>query len=294
MMLTRLWLKILGTTKLPPRWFYPPVLPREQRAARTGPLSIEIVSHCWNYSALLAYQLDSLVRHPVRDARVTVTIYHSPEDTKTVELLELAGTHDVPNVTWNWRPIPKERLFRRSIGRNEAALASTADWVWFTDCDMTFQEGCLDSLNAALQGRTDALVYPAVEHRTMIHGGADLVSSNSLDEVRLLEAPTDVFKSYDITRATGPLQITHGDVARANGYCRDVALYQRPAESFQKATEDRFFRYLLGTQGVPIDVQGVSRIQHAEKGRYEGDSRKSGLRKAIRRVQYAWRNRSRG
>jgi hypothetical protein len=292
-MLTKPWLKFLGGSSLPPRWFFAAVLPESERQAKTGRLHVEIVSHCWQYSRLLAYQLDSLVRHPPAGTDVTMTVFYSTEDAKTVELLELAGSHSPANVRWNWQALPKEKLFRRSIGRNQAALATKADWVWFTDCDMTFQEGCLDSLSAALQGRTDALVYPRLERRTMVHTDTDLVSNNSLDEVQLLQAPTDLFKDYHITRATGPLQVTHGDVARHNGYCNDVSLYQRPAATFQKATEDRFFRYLMGTQGTPIHVEGAYRIQHVEKGRYDGETFGTRVRKAVRRVQYAWRNRSR-
>ena len=292
-MLTKLWLHLLASSPLPPRWFFPAVLSEAERQAKTGRLHVEIVSHCWQYSALLAYQLDSLIRHSPAGTDVTMTVCYSVEDEKTRELLELAGSHEVRNVRWNWHPMDKESLFRRSIGRNEAALATTADWVWFTDCDMTFQAGCLDSLSDALQGRTDALVYPRLERRTMVHTDADLVSTNSLDEVRLHEAPTELFQDYPISRATGPLQVTHGDVARKNGYCNDVAFYQQPAESFQKATEDRFFRYLMGTQGTPIDVEGAYRIQHVNKGRYDGQSFGTRVRKAVRRVQYAWRNRSR-
>jgi len=119
-------------------------------------------------------------------------------------------------------------LFRRAIGRNQAALQSTADWVWFTDCDVVFQQGCIDALNAALQSRQDALVFPCAEQRTDIYTDSDLVSQNALEKIELLQASDDLFISKTVTRATGPLQITHGDVARNNGYCRDVAFYQRP------------------------------------------------------------------
>jgi len=48
---------------------------------------------------------------------------------------------EVPNVTWNWMPFEKESLFRRGIGRNQAALNTNAHWVWFTDCDLMFRKG---------------------------------------------------------------------------------------------------------------------------------------------------------
>ena len=281
-----LLLKILAGSPVPAFWFYKGVLPRSDRQARSGKLTIEIVSHCWRYSRLLSYQLDSLIRHPIDNARVVMTVFYSAEDTSTSDLLSLAASRSVSNVEWNWQALPKEQLFRRSIGRNVAALNSSADWIWFTDCDQTFQSGCIDNLNEALQGRTDALVYPEIEFRTQAYGKEDLINQNTLEKAELLQAPMDRFQPYPVKRATGPLQITHGDVARHNGYCADVPFYQQPATQFQKATEDRVFRWLLGTQGEPVSIDGVYRIQHVEKGRYTNKGFKTRLRKQLRRLQY--------
>ena len=283
-------LKLLAGSPLPASWFYKGVLSESNRQARTGKLTIEIVSHCWGYSRLLSYQLDSLIRRPINNAHVIMTVFHSAEDTMTRELLALAASHSAPNVEWNWQPLPKKQLFRRSIGRNKAALSSTADWLWFTDCDMTFQNGCIDSLNKALQGRKDALVFPEIEYRTLAYGKQDLVNQNALDKVELLQAPIDDFQPYRISRATGPLQITHGDVARYNGYCSDVPYYQKPAAQFQKATEDRVFRWLLSTRGTPVSFNGACRIQHVEKGRYTNKGSKTRLRKLLRQLQYKLRH----
>ncbi len=263
---------------LPLRRFWPPA--ERSAEGRRGRLSIELVSHCWNYSHLLECQLGSLVAAPPRDVDVTMTVYHSQEDARTVELLELVSRRDVPGVRWDWRALPREQLFRRSIGRNHAALATEADWIWFTDCDVLFTQGCLDALGAALQGRTDPLVYPSVEL---------LTSLLTDDAVRGTEAPAlrDVAQSFEfvevpVTRAKGPLQITHGDVARANGYCRDISAYQRAEPAFAKCHEDTAFRWLLGTQGVGVPVPGLARIRHLAKGRY-GEA--GAIRRTVRRLQ---------
>lgn len=263
-----LFYKLAASGLLPARWFAPDLPRQEQREARVGALQIEIVSHCWQYSHLLVYQLSSLILNPPRDVSVVMTVFHAPQDQHTVELLAFIAGHKVPNVTWNWQPLTPQQLFRRSIGRNQAALASSADWVWFTDCDLVFAPGCLDALGAALQGRQDALVYPRQEQvTTLLRADDPLLSADAQWSVR--EVGTSEFYSRDISRATGPLQITHGDVARAVGYCRDTPFFQRPEESFAKCHEDRVFRWLLGTQGTPIDLPGVCRIRHAEKGRYK-------------------------
>ena len=267
--------------------------PEDQRTPRSGALSIEIVSHCWGYSRLLAYQLTSLIDHPITDARVRMTVFHSTEDTETVKLLEFIAQHEVPNVTWNWQVLPKEHLFRRSIGRNQAALSSDADWVWFTDCDMTFQANCLDSLNAALQGRQDALVHPHIESKTDAYAADSASVPNALETPQLLRVDNTDFVHHIVTRATGPLQITHGDTARAVGYCSDVAFYQKPQPSWQKADEDRMFRWLLGTPGVAIDVDGACRVQHIEKGRYANTAGDTGTNSSARKWVRTWQDQQR-
>lgn len=272
---------------LPARLFNRALPTPEQRAARRGRLHIEIVSHCWRYEHLLAYQLSSLVRHPPREVEVTMTVFHAVEDEPTVQLLAFFGAQTVPGVHWNWQRLPPPQLFRRAIGRNRAALASRADWVWFTDCDLLFGPGCLDGLGAALQGRRDALVFPRVEQIT------ELLAD---DDPRLQRgAPVVVaadglhFEPHEPGRATGPLQVTHGDAARALGYCAPIAYYQQPASRWRKAHEDRAHRWLLQTAGTAIDVPGVYRIRHAAKGRYVQGSTMSRLRGWLRRRQDARR-----
>ena len=49
--------------------------------------------------------------------------------------------------------------FRRGIGRNLAAKSTRADWIWFTDADIVFQEKCLDTLADLLQGRSGARIH---------------------------------------------------------------------------------------------------------------------------------------
>lgn len=271
---------------LPLRGAWPAVA--VQPAGRTGRLSLELVSHCWNYSHLLECQLGSLAAHPPANVDVTMTVYFSREDERTSRLLERAADQVVPGVTWQWRALPKEQLFRRSIGRNDAALRTAADWIWFTDCDVLFTEGCLDGLAAALQGRVDRLVYPSEESLTPLLPDEAVFGSR---EPALRDAASAFdFVAVPVTRAKGPLQITHGDIARAAGYCQEISAYQRPEPSFAKCHEDTAFRWLLGTQGVPVDVAGVARIRHRSKGRYGGTSARGALRGWVRRVQEALRH----
>ena len=262
-----------------------------------GRLSLELVSHCWSYAHLLEGQLGSLIANPPATCDVTMTVYFSREDQDTTRLLEACAEREVPNVTWSFRAAPKQRLFRRSIGRNHAASTTSADWIWFTDCDVLFGPGCLDGLAAALAGRTDPLVFPAVEQLTELLPDDELGAGASQPSgdpdgpaaatPPLLHDPTanHTFVPVPVTKAKGPLQITHGDVARAVGYCRDLAAYQRPEPSFAKCHEDTAFRWLLGTHGVPVDVPAVSRIRHQAKGRYAGSATSGRVRASVRRLQ---------
>lgn len=278
---------------IPAGWFLPALPPPEARAARRGRLSLEIVSHCWRYSHLLTYQLSSLVLRPPAKLDVTMTVYHAVEDAGTVALLDYFGARVVPNVRWNWQLLERGRLFRRSIGRNLAARATRCDWIWFTDCDVVFHEACLDTLADALQGRIDALVYPREERRSLLLDDSDPMLQLARGEPRVVDIDAARFSAHRRGRATGPLQITHGDVARACGYCDGLRVYQRPAPAWAKAEEDRVYRWLLRTQGEPVDVPGVYRIGHAGKGRYREASLSGRLRGAIRKQQSRLRDRPR-
>jgi hypothetical protein len=183
--------------------------------------------------------------------------------------------------------LPKEQLFRRSIGRNLAAKTTTADWIWFTDCDILFHEGCLDTLADELQGRDDILVFPRIGLGTsLMEDDADVLNQGR-DGPAIREIPLEDFYPYGGPRskAKGPYQIMHGDVARACGYCEDIGLYQKPSERWRKTFEDRAFRWIIGSQGTAVDVPGACQIRHVSKGRYKKDSFMSKVRMSIRKSQ---------
>ena len=101
----------------------------------------------------------------------------------------------------------------------------------------------------------------------------------------LVEIDTRDFTLHSRDRAKGAFQIIHGDVARAIGYCNGLSLYQTPAPRWGKCFEDRAFRWLVGTPGIPVDVAGVYQIRHIEKGRYRKGTAWAGVRSKIRRIQ---------
>lgn len=270
---------------VPGRWIAKPPDPATL-AARRGTLTIEVVSHCWQYAHLLAYQLSSLVNFPPTRARVRMTVFHAVEDTRVRALLDYFGAIEVPNVTWNWQALPPGELFRRSIGRNRAARGTTADWVWFADCDILFHRDCMDTLADRLQGRQDPLTYPKEERVTAMLEETDPLLLAERDRPKVVDIDPGQFKLLpNPPRAKGAYQIVHGDVARLGGYCGQLPVFQRPAPHWAKTYEDSAFRWLLGFDGVGLDVPGVYRIRHVRKGRY-GDSKAAALvRGNIRRAK---------
>jgi hypothetical protein len=233
---------------------------------------------------MLAYQLSSLVRYPPTRLKAVVTVFHAEEDTGTRRLLEFIGQHQVANVQWNWQALPPPQLFRRGIGRNRAALSTRADWIWMTDCDIVFHEGCLDSLADQLRGRRDILLFPRQERTTTMLADASAMLQKGR-QAQLVDIDTHEFTLHSRDRAKGAYQIIHGDVARAIGYCDGISLYQTPSDHWCKCYEDRAFRWLVGTHGTPIEVAGVYQIRHLTKGRYEEGSVWSRVRSRIRQLQ---------
>jgi hypothetical protein len=254
------------------RFFAPDIPKSAPTIPDTRPPRLEIVSHCWRYSRLLAYQLSSLVLHPPSDVEVRMTVFHAPEDTPTEEVLEYFSALTVPGVHWNPWPLERERLFRRAIGRNLAAQATRADWIWFADCDILAGEGALDRLGAELRRRTDVLVFPR-EHEVspLLPPDSPILGGASETFPAVIAVDTSSFTPETRDRAVGGFQIVRGDVARAAGYCANIGFYQRPMPSWRKSYEDRTFRWLLGSQGTPIEVPGFHRIRHEAKGR-KGDT----------------------
>ncbi len=272
---------------LPVSWFRHVDPARISRAKRRGRLRLEIVSHCWRYGHLLTYQLSSLVHHPSPRLDITMTVYYCPEDESTLQVLRFFGDMKVPGITWNWRALPKEHLFRRAIGRNLAARSTMADWIWFTDADIVFQKKCLDTLADLLQGRDDALVYPETTLGTALLPEDDDILRKGGEGPALIAAPQQAFalRHGPYGRAKGAYQIVHGDIARACGYCDSLRVYQSPGKGFDRTREDSAFRWLLGTRGTPLDLPGVCQIRHLAKGRYKQGAFMSVIRTFLRKSQ---------
>lgn len=273
-------LRFAASGIVPGRWFIPHPPDTNTLPAKNGKLTIEVVSHCWQYANFLRHQLDSIVTYPPKNCSIIFTVFYSKEDTKTVSLLKNYENFEHENVMLNFQSLPTASLLRRAIGRNLAAKKTSANWIWFTDCDLLFQSGCFDSLATALQNRNDILVFPAKLKATSLLTKDDQLLHNLCTAEQRIAADQFVYRKYK--KATGPIQIVHGDVARKCGYCDSLQVYQQPQTRWVKTYEDRAFRWLMGTHGTPVDIQNLYLIRHQEKGRYKTNSQYSAFRKYIR------------
>lgn len=275
--------RIVGSM-LPVRWFAPMPPREDELSVPVKRLHLQIVSHSWQYAHLSQFQLSSLVNYPPHDCDLTYTLYYAKEDTGMCKLVEHFARMTIPGITWDWQQLPREELFRRAIGRHRASKSSTADWLWFADCDLIFHKGCLDSLVSALAGKQAPLVFPDHEGITDLLPAEHPMLNQTLDNENTVDIEPALFYRNDITKAKGAFQIVHGDVARAVGYCGSLKLYQEPSGVWRKTYEDTVFRRLLGTEGEAVVVENLYRIRHAEKGRYAQGSVLSAIRGRLRRV----------
>ncbi|MBL9090229.1 MAG: glycosyltransferase family 2 protein [Planctomycetaceae bacterium] len=232
-------------------------------------MKLEIVTHCWRYSRLLHYQLSSLYLFPPTVVQVMVCVYCADRehDPLTADVLDFFRHQQAPpTVVVDVRQFEPPRLFRRAIGRHHAARRTTADWVWFTDCDMVFRDGAIDSLADHLEATTERLLYPrqVMLHRT--HALGDAAIERAKGAKSCLDIDPSEFKPKQYSRAIGGVQIVLGSVVREFGYCPEER-WQRPADRWQRCTEDTAFRKRLGTKGTSIDVPNVFRMRHSECGR---------------------------
>jgi hypothetical protein len=240
---------------------------RQRPLKHDGLLSLEIVSHCWKYSRILSFQLSSLILHTPKKITVTMTAFYAPSDQATSTVLEYFEHYSRTNVRWNWQPLDESKLFRRAIGRNAAALATKADWIWFCDCDQAFRENCLDTLAEKLAMTSADLVYPEYVQFSKVQGPDGELLRLADGQPQVLEIDPSQFKPVRFDRAVGGLQIVRGDIARQVGYCKDIPEFMRPAHRWMRTFEDVAFRNRLGIRGQPISVPELYRIEHSIKGR---------------------------
>lgn len=232
---------------------------------------VEIVTHCWRYASLLACQASSLALYPPKgDVRVTLAVYCSPEDERTIGLLDRLDEAELSeNVAIERRLLDTPSLMRRAIGRNQAARSTTADVVWFADCDYLFRFGTFAALVREIEARPDGTLYHPRQVLTNVDwADGDETIERAKSSSDWIDVDDAKFSPRSYGRAIGGMQIVRGDVARKHGYV-PFGRFQKPIPTWQVTTEDVRFRKLLGPPQYAIDVPGVYRIRHSKRGYVE-------------------------
>jgi len=233
-------------------------------------MQIEIISHCLanerpHYAGALCYQLSSLLLDTPKMCTVKATIITTWDD----ELTQNTFTWFIKHTPIRARLIVlhKTQCTRRSIGRNNAALSSTGDIVWFADVDQVYRDRILDRLADTPWPPDSVMLFPK---QIMIHKD-HTTGQAATDKVNHQPAVVDIdpgdFKPKIYHRAIGGVQIVQGDFTRRYGYLNNHSVWQKPHESGKQLKnfhDDRQYRGFCEKHGMikGIDLPGMYRIRH--------------------------------
>jgi hypothetical protein len=227
--------------------------------------TVELVSHCWNYSRLLCLQLSSIWLNPPRKHELKVTVCWTGEDEKTGAMIGWFAAQRASNVRLDAVRLSHDSLMRRAIGRNKVSLQTKADFLFHSDCDMLFGSNAIDTLVDSFPAGA-ALCYPRIVRKCTMERGDYYISLVKRPGFYDVE-PAD-FEPHKYGRAIGGTQYIPGDLAREKGYLPEGHRYLKPARRWMKTNEDVCARrYLAGHRGVPIQAPNVLRVRHSEYGR---------------------------
>ncbi len=231
---------------------------------------VEVVTHCWNYSRLLTYQLAGFVRYAPESCYLRVSIYHCADDAPTQKVIRyMRDVNHSSRVEFVPRESCKRSLMRRAIGRNDAATLTAADVVIFTDCDYVYRNGAIDTIAAAMLATNGPRLGYVREHAANIsHADGDAEIARCIQPM-LVDVDPWRYEPSRLRTAIGGSQIVLGDWARAHGYLPNSRRFQRGADRWQRTYEDKAFRAASGLELLPIDCPTVYRIRHSKRGRFD-------------------------
>ena len=232
---------------------------------------IEFVTHCWNppelpiYAKLLNAQLSSIARWGTGDVKTRV--YYTPGDYETADVVEWwAECGDVIP-----EPMAPGALFRRAVGRDDAAGKTEARVVWMTDCDYWFGPECFKWLREyAKREKREPLVFPKHVQISRTHEDGDRTTERLPAVPGLARLTDDTYKQMRVFKAIGGVMILDGDWLREHGYLRGTRWTEPvdPEAGFQRCRCDVQFRRKSGLgKGTEVKVPGVRRIRHTMAGR---------------------------
>lgn len=160
-------------------------------------------------------QLSSLVLYPPKHNEITYTLFCSNHDIGTMITYEYFYPRMPPNIILRPILMPLPFLFNRSMGREQAALQTSADWVWFADVDYIFPPNCWEDLSSLVTNVWADLVWP--NYYNIMHQKGDELIADIIGPAVIDIDRSEVTK-VPISMAIGGIQIGRGDDLRKHGY----------------------------------------------------------------------------
>lgn len=245
---------------------------------------MEIVTHVYcppgvdQYAEMLRWQWASLAMNPP-PVPTLFTVFFSTEDDSTSRVVGQLSKEYALNVRFMPLGLPPEKLFRRAIGRNERALVTKAEVIWFTDVDYLFGANCLKDVweHVAVDS---GLCIPEKIHICKDTTGKyahcprpdHALGDQLLREGRAVKYPRlnpEYFKEKEVKQAIGGVQIVGGRLARSIGYLKDTKWVQPVSteQGFRQCRGDAVWRRSNDLKSTRIPVRGLYRLRHSIDGR---------------------------
>lgn len=219
---------------------------------------------------MLKWQLSSLINNPPKLCNVIHTTCCTIADQATLKVWNRLAELTIPlsgHVELTLSILPEEELFRRAIGRNKVAKSTTADVVWFADCDYFYGPGCLDSLVEQVT-EDDTLYFPGSQLISETHKSGDkLIEQCAMaDYYGIVKEDSSTFVLKGMKKAIGGLQIVTGNTARERGYLPDTK-WTQPVDreqGFQDTKCDIAYRKSMHEK--KIQIPNLYRLRHSITG----------------------------
>jgi hypothetical protein len=237
---------------------------------------VQLVTHCYaaklsQYAEHLRLQMGMLEAWPGPPVSVALTVYYTPDDANTAEVISLARRAEPKQFTLDARPRNRTQLFRRAILRNEAASNPLGRIVWYTDVDYAISR---DACEAASQGDSYGCYTAAGYWISTTHAEGDLMTEAIANSDTAWPLPDTSLYAWRRNKiAIGGLQIIGCDRLREIGYLRGQRRWMRPAnprKGFLRCKCDKAWRHENQLTFERLELPHIYRTRHSLDGRNAG------------------------
>lgn len=232
-------------------------------------MQVEVVTHCYRYPKLLTFHLSAYVLRPPK-TKTLVSIYWTPTDDTVRPVLEHFSGLSPNNITWNYVELPHEQLMRRAIGRDMACRSTVADYLLLSDADYLLSGEVIDAAVEEMSQHPPSLCYPHTVMQSTSHelGDAEIAK---VTEPGVYDYQPDRYTEIPLPRAIGGAQWIPRKTANEKGYLPKGHKFLNPEPVWRQTRCDTRARGYWGLPQLALDVRGVYRIRHSERGRENKD-----------------------